>query len=624
MRRAGILALLLFATTTTLHARVTHVDVQSRKDIWEGRYELITGRVYFALDPKNVHNLAVADLDKAPRNAQGEVELSSDLFVMRPKAGGNDTMFFEVSNRGGSSLLFKGEPTEPFLLERGYTLAAIGWQFDVAPAPGRVRLYAPVATGVEGDVRSDFVVSAKTDEFTVAHFIQGSIGGTGYPVADLAAPSATLTMREAQDAARRAIPRKQWHFVTPTTLHLDGGFLPGEIYEVIYPAKDPAVVGTGLAAVRDFVSYCKHDEKSIAPVKVVYGFGISQSGRFLRHLVWQGFNADEGGRQVFDGLLVHVAGAGVGNFNHRFAQPSRDAEPLTPAQYPVDHFPFTDLPETDPNTHVTAGLLDRATAEHVVPKIFYTNTEYEYWSRGESLTHTSPDGKQDFEIPPTSRIYFIPGLAHVGGPWPPALGAGESTGTQLRNPNHYWDVTHGLIDAMDAWVQRGVEPPASRIPRISDGTLVAHTDAPVKPYAPYVVDYGPGFAQGIVREPPHVSGIWPVLLPQTDKDGNAMGGVRHPFVDVPVATYTGWNPRDPSIGFGGVRVAFTGSYIPWPREKVLARYENRKQYLGAFTEAALKMMKERFLTAEDLPDLLRAGVARWEYATQSTTAAGGK
>lgn len=616
MRRVGILALLLFATTATLHGRVTRVEIQSRKDIWEGRYELITGRVSFALDPKNAHNLAVVDLDKAPRNAQGEVELSSDLFVMRPKAGGIDTLFFEVSNRGGSSLLYDGEPTEPFLLERGYTLAAIGWQFDVLAAPGHVRLYAPVATGVSGDVRSDFVVDAKTYEFTVAHFIQGSIGGTGYPVAELAAPGATLTIREAQDAARRPIPRKQWHFVTPTTLHLDGGFLPGEIYEVIYPAKDPAVVGAGLAAVRDFVSYCKHDGKSIAPVKIAYGFGISQSGRFLRHLLWQGFNADEEGRQVFDGLLVHVAGAGLGNFNHRFAQPSRDAEPLTPAQYPVDHFPFTDLPETDPNTHVTAGLLDRATAEHVVPKIFYTNTEYEYWSRGESLTHTTPDGKQDFEIPPTSRIYFIPGLAHVGGPWPPELGTDERHGTQLRNPNHYWDVTHGLIDAMDAWVRRGVEPPASRIPHISDGTLVAHTDAPVKPYAPYVVDYGPGFAQGIVHEPPRVIGTWPVLLPQTDKDGNAMGGVRHPYVDVPIATYTGWNPRDPSIGFGGVRVAFTGSYIPWPKEKVTGRYGNRTQYLGAFTEAALKMMKERFLTAEDLPDLLRAGAARWEYATK--------
>src|SRR5258708_33278758 len=172
MHRLGILALFLLAAATALQARVTHVDIQSRKDIWDGRYELIIGRVYFALDPKNVHDAAVADLDKAPRNAQGEVELSSDLYVMRPKAGGNDVMFFEVSNRGGTSLLHNGEPSETFLLERGYTLAWIGWPVDVTAAPGRVRLYAPVATDVSGDVRSDFVVTTKTDEFTVAHFIQ--------------------------------------------------------------------------------------------------------------------------------------------------------------------------------------------------------------------------------------------------------------------------------------------------------------------------------------------------------------------------------------------------------------------------------------------------------------------
>ena len=350
-----------------------------------------------------------------------------------------------------------------------------------------------------------------------------------------------------------------------------------------------------------------------------------RTAAYLRDFLYQGFNADEEGRQVFDGLLVHVAGAGRGNFNHRFAQPSRDAQPLTPAQYPVDVFPFTDLPETDPNTHLTAGLLDRASSEHVVPKIFYTNTEYEYWSRGESLTHTTPDGKGDTEIPPTSRIYLIPGLAHVGWSWPPEIGTpAEWRGTQLLNPNSYWNVTHALVDAMDAWVQHGVEPPPSRIPRISDGTLVPRTDAPVKPYTPYVVDFGPDFARGIVREPPHVTGTWPVLVPQVDKDGNAIAGVRHPFLDVPVATYTGWNSRDASIGFPGVRSSFTGSYIPWPKEKVVGRYANGTQYLGAFTEAALKMMRERFLTADDLPELLREGVERWEYATQPTTATGGK
>ncbi len=628
MRRAAVLAVLavLLFLAASAGARVTRVEVTSRKDVWNGRYELLIGRVFFAVDPANTHNTAVVDLDKAPRNAKGEVEFSGDLRVLRPKAGGNDALFFEVSNRGGNTMLRmvdgNPEPRDSFLVSRGYTIAWIGWQFDARPGPDRVRLDAPIAAGVRGKVRSDFVVNAKREEYTVSHITVGEVGGTGYPVESLAAPDATLSMREAQNAPRRIIPRTQWRFVDPLTLHLDGGFVPGEIYEVIYPAKDPAVVGAGLVAVRDFISYCKHDPASVAPVapaKVAYGFGISQSGRFLRHFVYQGFNADEEGRQVFDGLLVHVAGAGRGNFNHRFAQPSRDAQPLTPTQYPVDVFPFTDLPATDPVTHVTAGLLDRATAEHVVPKIFYTNTEYEYWSRGASLAHTTPDGKADAEIPPTSRIYFIPGLAHVGGAWPPTRGAAtdeERRGTELRNPNNYWNVTHGLIDAMDAWVRHDVEPPPSRFPHLGDGTLVAKNGAPVVPYTPYVIDLGPGFAHGVVSEPPRVNGTYPVFVPAADKDGNAGGGVRHPFVDAPVATYTGWNPRIAEIGFGGVRTSFTGSYLPWPRAKVLDRYASRTQYLGLFTEAALKMISERFLAADDLPRLLSDGAARWDYATK--------
>jgi hypothetical protein len=610
MRRALLILLLAAAA----HARVVRVEVTSRKDIWNGRYELLRGRVHFAVDPANVHNSVVVDLDKAPRNAQGEVEFSSELSMMRPKTGGNDALVFEVSNRGGTSMLAKDEPNSPFLVERGYTVAWIGWQFDVRPDEHRVHLDAPPAKGVRGFARSDFVVYDKRDEFTVSHYIIGNIGGIGHPVEDLAAKDATLSERDAQDAPRRTIPRAQWRFVKPTTIHFDGGFVPGKIYEVIYPVKDPAVVGTGLTAVRDFVSWCKHDPKSIAPVKYAYGFGISQSGRFLRHFVYQGFNADEDGRQVFDGMLVHVAGAGRGNFNHRFAQPSRDAQPLTPAQYPVDIFPFTDLPTTDPNTHVTAGLLDKAVAEHVVPKIFYTNTEYEYWSRGESLAHTTPDGKADAEIPPTSRIYFIPGLAHIGGPWPPERGTpDELRGVNLRNPNTYWNVTDALFDAMDAWVRRGIEPPPSQYPKISDGTLVPG-GLVMKAYSPYVIDFGPDFARGILREPPRILGTYPALVPDTDADGNALGGVRHPFVDAPTATYTGWNPRDAAIGFGGVRASFIGSYLPWPKEKLLGRYANRTQYLGRFTEAAMKMIDARFLNPEDLPDLLREGLARWDYA----------
>src|SRR5262249_672748 len=166
----------------------------------------------------------------------------------------------------------------------------------------------------------------------------------------------------------------------------EGGFQPNKIYEVVFTSQDPPVAGLGPAAVRDFLSYIKYD--SASPIKGMdraYGFGISQSGRFLRTFLYYGFNQDEGGRKVFDGVMAHVARGGRGGFNNRFAQPSRDAHPFMNFFYPVDIFPFTDLDETDPDTGITGGILDRANKTNTAPKIFYTNTSYEYWGRAASL-----------------------------------------------------------------------------------------------------------------------------------------------------------------------------------------------------------------------------------------------
>ncbi len=609
MRRA----LLLFLIATPLLARVDHVDI-TRTD-FGSHFEKIVGKVYFALDPKNPHNAIIADLDKAPRNAAGEVEFSADLYVIRPKINRNETLWVEISNRGGKAFLANLDPAseadirDRFLFDRGYTVAWIGWQFDVRPEPNRVRLYAPVAPGITGRVRSDFVVSAKVDEHPVGHIIGGAIGGTGYPVADVNDRASVLTERDGPTAARRTISRRQWRFTNPTTVHLDGGFVPGKIYEVIYTAKDPAIVGCGLAAVRDFVAYSKHDPNAVTASKRAYGFGISQSGRFLRHFIYEGFNADEQGRQVFDGIDVHVAGAGRGNFNHRFAQPSRDAQPLSPAFYRVDLFPFADLPTTDPLSGRTQGLLDRAIGEKVVPKIFYTNTSYEYWSRGESLCHTTPDGARDMPIPDTSRIYFLAGIAHVPGPFPPQKREGQN----LDNPSNYWTPLHALFDALDVWVRNGTEPPPSRYPHISDGSLVRAADLavkfPVTPYEPYKLD--------LSTEPPKVSGTYPTLVPQVGADGNEISGIRQPRVSVPLATYTGWNLRDPKVGFPEARQSFVGSFIPFAKSRILELYRDEAEYLGRYAQAAMKLIDERFLVPEELNATLRLGTRDWQYALEA-------
>jgi len=650
-------------------AHVTRVDVLSRTDVQDGRafglagaYEKIVGRVYFAVDPGNLHNRQIVDIDKAPRNAQGEVEFSADVYLYKPKdmAKGNGAVLFEVSNRGGRGILRlvdggssadpNGEIGDGFLLRQGYTVAWLGWQFDLAEEGEKVRLSAPVAHDaggkeIRGLVRSDFILSQKTDDMPLGHIMLGPSGGKSYPVDDPASAKNVLTMRDTPTGARQIVPRSQWSFAhsvdaklvsDPHFVHLDGGFQPGKIYEIVYEAKDPAVVGTGLAAVRDFLSYLKYDPQATAPVRRVYAVGISQSGRFLRHFLYQDFNADEQGRQVMDGVIAHVAGAGRGSFNHRFAQPSRDAQPLSSIFFPTDVFPYTDLPETDPATGETAGLLDAANKSHMAPKIFFTNTSYEYWGRAASLIHTSADGLKDVAPGENVRIYFLAGLQHFSVPFPPQKAAAGSdlASQQKPNPNPVQWFWRALITDLDQWVKDGTAPPPNIYPRIADSTLVPLSkwafpkvpgvNAPHEMNLGYRLDFGPQWKAGIVsNEPPKVGKAFGVLIPQTDADGNDLGGVRLPELQVPLATYTGWNLRDPSIGASDLRLSFLGSFIPLtrtaadreksgdPRLSVAERYASREQYMGKYGEAALKLVHDRFLLREDLQAVLERGEREW-------------
>jgi len=657
-----------FASSADAH--VTRVEILSRADIQDGRafglagaYERIIGRVYFAVHPENIHNRQIVDLDKAPPNAQGEVEFSADLYLFKPKdmAKGNNAVLFEVSNRGGRGILRLvngGNTSDPnaefgdgFLLREGYTIAWLGWQFDVADQGQNLRLSAPVVRDpggkeIRGLVRSDFTPSEKRDDMPLGHILLGPGGGNSYPVDDPASAKNVLTVRDTPSGARQVIPHSQWSFAHSVEgqlvadlhfIHLDGGFLPGKIYEVVYEAKDPVVVGAGLAAVRDFLSYLKYDPQATAPVRRVYAVGISQSGRFLRHFLYQDFNADEQGRQVMDGVIAHVAGAGRGSFNHRFAQPSRDAQPLSSIFFPTDLFPYTDLPETDTETGETAGLLDAASRSHTAPKIFFTNTSYEYWGRSASLIHTSADGLKDAAPGENARIYFLAGLQHFSAAFPPqkaTTGSPELTAQQRHNPNPVQWFWRALITDMDQWVKNGTPPPPNTYPKIVDGSLVPLSkwtfpkipgvNAPHEVNLAYHLDFGSQWKSGIVsNEPPRVGKPFPVLVPQSDADGNDSGGVRLPELQVPLATYTGWNLRDPSIGAPDLRLSFLGSFLPFarnasereksgdPRPSVAERYGSREEYLGKFAEAAMNLIKDRFLLREDLAAVLERGEREW-------------
>ena len=655
-------------------AHVTRVEIISRTDLQDGKpfglagvYEKIVGRVYFAVDPRNIHNAQIVDLDKAPRNAQGEVEFSADLYLLRPKDinKGNGAVLFEVSNRGGKGIhrivdgpgasAAKAEVGDGFLMREGYTVAWVGWEFDIADEGDRLKLFAPVAHDPDGKeirglVRTDFTPAQKMADMPLGHSLLGPNGGKSYAVADPASPKNVLTVRDTPDSPRQTIPRPQWSFAHTVDgmlaadlhfLHLDGGFFAGKIYELVYEAKDPVVVGLGLASVRDFLSYLKYDPQSTAPVHRVYAVGISQSGRFLRHFLYQDFNADEQDRQVMDAVIAHVAGGGRGSFNHRFAQPSRDAQPLSSLFFPTDLFPFTDQQETDPDTGEAAGLLDTSNKSHKAPKLFLTNTSYEYWGRAASLIHTSPDGTSDAKIGENVRVYLLAGLQHFSAPFPPrksSPGSPDSTAQQRYNPNPVQWFWRALITDMDEWVKDGKEPPASTYPKIADGTLVSLTkwnfpkipgvNKPHEASVAYHLDFGPQWKSGIVStEPPKVGKPFVTLVPQSDIDGNDLGGVSLPELQVPLATYTGWNLRDPSIGLADLRLSFYGSFIPFaktaaertqsgdPRLSVAERYVSRDEYMGKFAEAAMKLVHERFLLGEDVPALLERGKREWEEVT---------
>ena len=661
--------LLPILSAMPLSARVIRVEIASQTDILGGKtfgdtgaYERVTGRVYFSLPVANPHNSRIVDLGNSVNLKNGEVEFASDFIAVRPKDPhkGNGSMILEVPNRGRSRIIglvdggdwdLANDAGDAWLLRRGFTIVSLGWQWDAAGA-GALRFIAPVAKEngktITGLLRGDVMLSKEMPEIPLGHLILGNIGGSEYPVAAPNDPRNVLTVRDSRDGQRKVIPRAEWQFAhsddgkySPSDrfIHLNGGFLPGKIYEYVYVVANPVVAGGSFAAIRDFASYAKHAPDAITPALRVYGEGISQNGRFLRDFLYQGFNADEEGRIAMEGVLAHVAGAGRGSFNYRFAQPSRDAQPTSSIDFPTDIFPFTDRPERDQVTGQTAGLLDRAVAEKVVPKIFFSNTSYEYWGRACALIHTSADGKHDASIAESVRIYKFTGLQHFSGPFPPEKGKGDLLGQQPQSPlpiKYFW---RAMITNMDAWVRNNIAPPPSQYPRIADGTLV-----PLQAYAfpsipgvnrpheaneAWRLDFGPNWKEGILSfQPPKLGQAFPVLVAQVDADGNERDGVRLPEISVPLATYTGWNLRDPSIGAPDQRVSFEASYLRFPRteaerqksgdprKSIAERYPDRQAFITLYKKALDSLVEQRWILDEDRAALLQRGEQEWAEATR--------
>ena len=645
--------------------RVPFADGRSFGDV--GRYERLTGRARFAVDPSAAAQRDVVDIDKAETH-DGLVHFAADVMILKPveMQRGNRRVFYDYGNRGhkralqffndalhSNAPLTAAHAGNGFFMRRGYAVAWLAWEGDILPGDGRMVLDLPIAVDdgrpITGRIRVEYIAEVAG---VTCFPLSGRFAAHSYAAASLDNSDAVLVRRRYPYDAPQTIPNDQWCFaaaqfgvggetqtmeraVVPSDRHiyLAAGFEPGWIYELLYTAKDPLVHGLGHVAVRDFISFVKYDRSEANPLRGVekaYAWGRSQTGRCLRDFVYRGFNADAGGRRVFDGVMPHVAGAGRKWLNHRFASPI-----VSGGQQYEDHlniadsFPFSYAQSRDHLTGREDAILKRPDSD---PLVIHTQTSTEYWVRRGSLVHTDTRGN-DLPQPDTVRVYCWSSSQHFADPMAkaPVRGIGQN----LPNVVATSMLFRAMLDAMDRWATEGVAPPASRIPTRADGTLVDFdTWRGQFPAIPGVatlrtpnvlplLDFGNDVARGILREPPRIveGAQYSVLVPSVDADGNDVAGVRAPMVAAPLATYTGWNPRSRGHGHGA-QLTFSGSTIPLPdtaaereatgdpRRSVAERYGDKAAYVAAITAAARELVAQGLMLEEDV-ERCAAAAAEW-------------
>ncbi|MGD0848080.1 alpha/beta hydrolase domain-containing protein [Bradyrhizobium sp.] len=601
-----------------------------------GTYDRIVAHATIAVSPDDPRNKIIVDLDRAPRNAQGMVEAVTDVEILRPTvaANGNRRLFYEVLNRGGKLgfALFNDIPAvvndlakatdagNGFLMNRGYTLVWSGWQGDVLPGAGRMTFSPPIVPDVTGLAREDFIFD-HTDN---------PAGATlSYPAADLDPAHTRLSVRQ-READPRATPAGlEVKFEGPAKISIKrpDGFDAGAIYEFIYTAKDPKVMGLGFAATRDVVSFLRNDTADATGtanplagrIDRAIGFGLSQSGRYLHDYLYLGFNADEAGRTVFEGLMPHISGGKKTFTNYRFSQPGRSPYQHADMLYPGADFPFTYPVITDTLTGKSDGFLARCLAAGNCPKIIKSDSELEFYQQRASLVVTDTQGNA-LAMPDNIRLFLISNLQHF------SLANAKPEMVKVcafpTNPLNAGPPVRALLVALDDWISNGKLPPASRYPSRSDGTLVS----------PVADDVGfpriPGFAYTsrmarptVIKSdamPPSKGAAYPVFVPKTDADGRDIAGVHLPTLEAPAATHTGWNLRKAGFGEGelcdnnGSMIAFAATREERlknndPRLSMAERYPDEGDRAAAIAKAARQLVRDRLLLEEDtklfIPDV---------------------
>lgn len=640
----GALCALIFAAAP-VGARLTEINIAAVEPFAEGAgfgntgaYERVRGTFRGELDPADSRNRIIVNLDKAPRNARGMVEYEADFFMLRPvdRARGNRKLIYDVTNRGRKYIhwrLMDAKPpsaaaaNDPKTLEdagnglffrMGYTIVWSGWD-PAAPRGNNGMAMKPVVATNGGAA----IVRVIRDE--LVNGTRSPLRETfrlSYEAATLDQAQAKLTVRRGETDARREIPAGGWSYVNAREIRLmpqGANPEPGSLYEFHYPAQNPRVLGIGMAATRDLISFLRYetaDAKGTANparpgIKSMLAFGVSQSGRFLRDYVHEGFNQDEAARKVFDGMLAHTAGIGGVFLNREFGQPNRTGTQHEDHTFPENAFPFSTARMTDPVTGQTGGLFRN---DGFDPLWMETNTSTEYWQKGASLLVTDPLGARDVELPPNARGYLLAGTQHGAGAW---MTSTLGSCVNSRNPHSPTPALRALLVALDAWVD-GKAPPDSRTPRIKDATFTTPDQLkfpaiPGVQVARRVNEIG--VLKDWVKPEMDMSKPYRPLVTQVDTDGNEIAGVRLPEITVPLATHTGWNYyRAPHPE--GELCDRDGTYVPFaatradreakgdPRLSLEERYGDHAAYLKRFEQAANKLVSERLLLREDAERLI--------------------
>jgi hypothetical protein len=648
-------------------AEITRIEIESRVSFEQGEefegvgeYELIKGRLHYAVESDHPANSCIVDLALAPQDPNGRVHFTSDFELLKPVdlKRGNHRLIYDVTNRGNKTVMgamnqaWGNTPKKGtgFLMRQGYSILWSGWNWDVRDERGWIQIELPIATRNGSPIRqfiaAEIVNSTGKQAISTMETCWANCR-TYSPADSTAYLDATLTVRDTPHDKRDMIPHNRWKFSRSqgsnsesgsTTIELDLGFLPGKIYELIYEVQDPPVVGLGLAAVRDaisffhFESFDHHGTQN--PLSITgnngivqnmidkaYIYGSSQGGRFITQMLWQGFHVDEAGRMVFEGAKIHIAGGGKGGFNHRFAQTSQCPSDLEGNYMPADHPPFNFLPYN----HIASGgsndVLTRAKQLGKIPYIIITNTEHEYWTRSASLVHTTLDGEQDVALHEQVRLYVINGAPHRAG-LRREQGVHEHS---LNTLDIHW-ISRATLIMLDDWVSGKNTPPASRYPSLADGALInakyhkadfvsiPGMRHPGRNFQPPQVNYGPKFwTDGIMTIiPPTMGATYLTLVPYFDTDGNGIGGVRPPDLEAPLGTYQSWNPRNSKYNNPDYLGRFEGSYWPFTntdiervetndsRSSLEMRYSNKVAYIEEFETACRTLREEGFMLTEDV------------------------